>query len=73
MTNPFEDDTAPYVVLVNEEGQHSLWPTFAAVPDGWNEVFCSDNRKECLEFIDRNWTDIRPKSLIEAIARDAVN
>lgn len=73
MTNPFEDDSAPYIVLVNDEGQHSLWPTFAAVPDGWNVVFGAASRKECLDFIERNWTDLRPKSLIEAMARDAAS
>jgi uncharacterized protein YbdZ (MbtH family) len=26
MTNPFEDPDAGYVVLVNAEEQHSLWP-----------------------------------------------
>ena len=30
--NPFEDPDANYLVLVNDEGQHSLWPVFAAVP-----------------------------------------
>lgn len=73
MANPFEDDGVPYIVLVNEEGQHSLWPTFAAVPDGWTEIFRADDRRECLDFIERNWTDMRPKSLIEAMARDVAN
>lgn len=73
MTNPFENDAAPYIVLVNNEGQYSLWPAFAAIPDGWNEAFRADNRKECLDFIEMNWTDMRPKSLIEAMARDAAN
>ncbi|MFE1841847.1 MbtH family NRPS accessory protein, partial [Streptomyces sviceus] len=26
MANPFENDEASYFVLVNDEGQHSLWP-----------------------------------------------
>jgi MbtH protein len=26
MTNPFDDENATYVVLVNQEGQYSLWP-----------------------------------------------
>ena len=34
MTNPFEDDKANYLVLVNEEGQQSLWPAFVDVPAG---------------------------------------
>ena len=26
-TNPFDDDNGTFFVLVNDEGQHSLWPT----------------------------------------------
>lgn len=39
MTNPFEDPDASYLVLTNDEGQHSLWPLFAEVPEGWAVVF----------------------------------
>ena len=35
MTNPFEDADALYLVLVNDEGQYSLWPAGTAVPAGW--------------------------------------
>jgi MbtH protein len=69
MTNPFEDPDARYLVLVNDEGQHSLWPVFAAVPDGWDQVFGEAARDECLAYIEENWTDMRPKSLIEAMAQ----
>ncbi|MDQ0753019.1 MbtH protein [Streptomyces africanus] len=67
MPNPFEDPDATYLVLVNDEGQHSLWPVFATVPDGWNTVFGEAGRQECLDYIEKNWTDMRPKSLIEAM------
>ncbi|MEW2287440.1 MbtH family protein [Streptomyces sp. NPDC047841] len=67
MTNPFEDPDATYLVLVNDEGQHSLWPEFAAVPDGWEPRFGPDGRTECLAYIEREWTDMRPQSLIEAM------
>jgi MbtH protein len=65
MTNPFEDENGVYHVLVNEEGQHSLWPSFIAVPNGWTIVHESDSRAACLDFINQHWTDLRPKSLIE--------
>lgn len=26
--NPFDDDNASFLVLVNDEEQHSVWPTF---------------------------------------------
>jgi hypothetical protein len=35
MTNPFDDDNGTFIALINDEGQYSLWPTFADVPDGW--------------------------------------
>nr|WP_202488310.1 MbtH family protein [Streptomyces sp. SID5473] len=65
--NPFEDPDASYLVLVNDEGQHSLWPVFVDVPDGWRTVFGEAPRTECLEYIEKSWTDMRPKSLIEAM------
>lgn len=68
VTNPFEDPDAQYLVLVNDEGQHSLWPVFVDVPDGWRKVFGEAGRQECLDHIEKNWTDMRPKSLIEAMA-----
>jgi MbtH protein len=63
-TNPFEDEDANYFVLINDEGQHSLWPVFADVPQGWEVIFGEDKRQACLDFIEKNWTDMRPKSLI---------
>ncbi|UNO41479.1 MbtH family protein [Streptomyces sp. MST-110588] len=67
MSNPFENDEATYLVLVNKEGQHSLWPSFAEVPEGWDVAFGPKLRQECLEYVNTNWTDMRPKSLIEAM------
>jgi MbtH protein len=72
-TNPFEDEDANYFVLINDEGQHSLWPVFADVPDGWEVIFGEDGRQECLDFIEKNWTDMRPKSLIKAMEADAAS
>jgi len=66
-TNPFEDDSARYLVLVNEEAQYSLWPVFAEVPAGWSVAHPEDTRQECLDFIERTWTDMRPRSLAEAM------
>jgi MbtH protein len=70
-TNPFEDPDAKYLVLINDEGQHSLWPVFADVPDGWEVIFGQDGRQECLDFIEKNWTDMRPNSLIRQMEADA--
>jgi MbtH protein len=71
VTNPFEDENGVYHVLVNDEGQHSLWPSFVDVPKGWTIVHKADSRAACLEFINRNWTDMRPNSLIRSMQEQA--
>jgi MbtH protein len=68
MTNPFDDPDARYVVLVNDEGQHSLWPEFVAVPAGWNQVHGPDSRDSCLDYVEHNWVDMRPASLVRQMA-----
>jgi uncharacterized protein YbdZ (MbtH family) len=67
--NPFDDDTGNFLVLVNDEEQHSLWPSFADVPAGWRVAYGEAERAACLEFIEQNWTDIRPKSLRDRLAQ----
>ncbi len=62
-TNPFEDRDGRYLVLANDEGQHSLWPSFAEVPAGWTVVFREDTKDACLAYVEENWTDLRPLSL----------
>ena len=71
MTNPFDDENGRFYVLVNDENQHSLWPTFAEIPAGWTKVFGEDSREAALAYVEENWTDLRPKSLIEAMEADA--
>lgn len=63
MANPFEDSGSSFLVLVNHEGQHSLWPDFAEVPEGWTVGFGAADRASCLEFIEDNWQDMRPRTL----------
>lgn len=67
-TNPFDDENGSFYVVVNDEDQHSLWPTFAEVPAGWKVVFGEASRADCLDYVERNWTDMRPRSLREAMA-----
>ena len=61
--NPFDDDRGRFLVLTNEEGQHSLWPAATDVPAGWTVVHPEDSRQACLEYVERAWTDLRPASL----------
>jgi MbtH protein len=65
--NPFDDIDARFLVLVNHEGQYSLWPDFAPMPPGWNTAFGPEARQACLDHIEQNWTDMRPRSLVDAM------
>ncbi|MFE0580012.1 MULTISPECIES: MbtH family protein [unclassified Streptomyces] len=66
-TNPFDDAEGRFLVLVNDEGQHSLWPSFADVPGGWTVALGEDTREACLDFVEANWTDLRPRSLARSM------
>ncbi|MFI6049292.1 MbtH family protein [Streptomyces violascens] len=68
MSNPFDDQDGTFLVLVNDEGQHSLWPAFAQQPDGWKVALGEGPRDAALAFIEEHWTDMRPRSLREAVA-----
>lgn len=62
-TNPFEDENADYLVLVNAEDQHSLWPADIEVPDGWRVAHGAASRADSLSYVEAHWTDMRPASL----------
>lgn len=51
-------------MLRNAGNQHSLWPTFAEIPSGWTQVHGPTTRESCLAYVEKNWTDMRPQSLI---------
>lgn len=72
MTNPFEDKDGSYFVLINEEGQHSLWPAFLDVPAGWDLVYGEADRTQCVDYIKKHWTDMMPSSLktVESIGNE---
>jgi MbtH protein len=71
MTNPFDDERGVFLVLANDEGQHSLWPRFAEAPAGWTIVKGDDTREACIDYINANWADIRPRSLTAAMGGSA--
>ncbi|AZZ92124.1 MbtH family NRPS accessory protein [Hahella sp. KA22] len=63
--NPFDDESLPFLVLINSRGQYSLWPQFTSIPPGWRNVLGPARRAECLHYIEQNWTDIRPRLSID--------
>lgn len=63
----FDDENAEYRVVVNGEEQYSIWPAGRDLPAGWTAVGEARPREECLDHIERVWTDMRPKSVREAM------
>lgn len=64
-TNPFEDEDGTFLVLVNGENQHSLWPAQIEVPAGWRVVLPATSRAECLDYVETHWVDMRPASIVD--------
>jgi MbtH protein len=60
------DDRSVHKVLVNHEGQYSLWLADREAPAGWTEVGKPGSKEECLAYIEEVWTDMRPLSLRQA-------
>lgn len=69
MSALFDDVDGEFLVLVNEENQHSLWPAVVDVPVGWQTAHGRDSRQNCLAYVDRHWTDMRPASLVAELDR----
>jgi MbtH protein len=58
-----DDDRSVYKVVKNLEEQYSIWPATRANAPGWHDAGIEGSKAECLAFIDRVWTDMRPLSL----------
>lgn len=52
-----------YEVVINQEGQYSIWPANKIVPNGWSTAGTQGTKEVCLAFISEVWTDMRPLSL----------
>jgi MbtH protein len=68
MTHLLEDDSKKYTAVLNAEEQYSLWPTDREAPNGWTRVGPEGTRQEVLAYIEQVWTDMRPRSLREAMS-----
>lgn len=63
MAGGFDDENGKFRVLVNEEEQYSLWLEGMEIPRGWKDCGVSGDKKTCLDYVGKVWTDMRPKSL----------
>lgn len=58
-----ERATQSFKVVVNHEGQYSIWPAQRTNAVGWKDVGPTGTKEECLAYIEQAWTDMRPLSL----------
>jgi len=63
-----DEDDRTYRVVVNDEEQYSIWLADRELPAGWREAGVRGSRTECLDHIERVWTDMRPLSLRRQMA-----
>ena len=66
-----QEDTQPYLVVLNDEEQYSIWAADRDIPAGWHAEGTEGTRAECLAHIGKVWTDMRPLSLRKRIAEAA--
>ncbi|WP_175408426.1 MbtH family NRPS accessory protein [Streptomyces sp. TRM64462] len=63
------EEEEQYDVVVNDEEQYSIWPAGRDLPPGWEREGTRGAKADCLARIDEVWTDLRPRSLREHLAR----
>jgi MbtH protein len=63
MAEGIEENLDLHYVVINEEEQYSIWPVWRDIPDGWRAVGEARDKEACLDWIEVNWTDMRPASL----------
>jgi len=62
-----ENGMEKYDVVMNDEEQYSVWRVGREVPAGWRSVGVRGTKDECLGYIEEHWTDMRPRSVREAM------
>jgi MbtH protein len=63
-----DQDELVYRAVVNHEEQYSIWPVDREIPLGWRDTGVSGSKDECLSYIEKVWTDMRPLSLRQKMA-----
>jgi MbtH protein len=58
-----EKDATSYIVVKNQEEQYSILPEHHDVPAGWKVAGPKGEKRACLDYIQDNWTDMRPLSI----------
>ena len=63
METPDSENPLQFKVVLNDEEQYSIWPADRENAPGWRDEGTSGSKQECLDRIEKIWTDMRPLSL----------
>ncbi|HUZ25459.1 MAG TPA: MbtH family protein [Streptosporangiaceae bacterium] len=66
-----EPDGLRYKVVINDEEQYSIWRADRPSPAGWRDEGTQGPEQECLDHIEKVWTDMRPLSVRAGLAAAA--
>lgn len=71
MSSDDREDLRLYSIVVNDEGQYSIWPADGQQLRGWRTLGVPRPKSECLSEIEALWTDMRPASLRAQLDADS--
>jgi len=63
MTESYQENQDLFSVVINHEGQYSIWPIGKEIPRGWQKEGMVGSKTQCRDYINSLWTDIRPQSI----------
>lgn len=68
---PEPEDPTIYRVVMNEQEQYSIWPADREPLPGWRDAGFQGSKEECLQYIEKVWTGMRPQSLRDELANES--
>jgi len=63
MTGPEAPGSEAFTVVVNHEEQYAVWPADKQIPAKWSAAGMTGSKEECLAYVRRVWSDMRPLSV----------
>ena len=71
MTSTMKKIANTFHVVINDEGQYSVVPLDFPGASGWRECGIMGTKSECLDYIERNWDELLPRSVRDQCSLDA--
>ena len=71
MRDDEREDSTTYKVVLNHEEQYSIWPVERENPAGWRDAGYTGSKADCLAYVERVWTDMRPLSVRRGVEKGA--